>query len=325
MARPPKLTLPLRDGVAASALACPPGPWPLVLDFLAERLPLVTRQDWSERMGRGDVLDDQGQPLHPDTPLARCQGRRLYYWRWLENEPQVPGEVRILHQDDHLLVADKPHFLPVTPKGRYVQQTLLTRLRRMTGLADLSPLHRLDRETAGLVLLSVQPQHRDAYQRLFRDRCVEKVYEAVAPDSDGLPVPLKFPLQLATRLQEHPVDFMQMQTVDGEPNAFTQVERLASLPGGWARYELRPSTGAKHQLRAQMAHLGLPLKGDRIYPVLLPVEDTPDFSDPLQLLAREIAFTDPVTGAPRQFRTQLRLEAALDVHPSHRPDRRLDP
>jgi tRNA pseudouridine32 synthase/23S rRNA pseudouridine746 synthase len=309
VARPPKLSLPLRDGVAASALACPPGPWPLVLDFLAERLPLVTRQDWSERMTRGDVLDDQGRPLPPDTPLVHCQGRRLYYWRWLASEPQVPGEVRIVHQDEHLLVADKPHFLPVTPKGRYVQQTLLTRLRRMTGLADLSPLHRLDRETAGLVLLSVQPLHRDAYQRLFRDRCVDKVYEAVAPDSDRLPVPLTFPLQLATRLQEHPVDFMQMQTVDGEPNAFTQLHRLEPLPGGWARYELRPSTGAKHQLRAQMAHLGLPLKGDRIYPVLQPVEATPDFSDPLQLLAREIAFTDPVTGQPRHFRTGLQLQA----------------
>ncbi|MBB3196934.1 pseudouridine synthase [Roseateles terrae] len=321
MARPPKLNLPLRDGVAASALACPAGPWPLVLDFLTERLPLVSREDWADRLGRGDVLDDQGQALPPDAPLSRCQGRRLYYWRWLPSEPQVPGEVRILHQDDHLLVADKPHFLPVTPKGRYIQQTLLTRLRRLTGLADLSPLHRLDRETAGLVLFSVQPLHRDAYQRLFRDRSVAKVYEAIAPDpsmaiglaatgpgtATATPASLRFPLHLATRLQEHPVDFMQMQTVPGEPNAFTDVDLIERLPGGWARYLLRPSTGAKHQLRAQMAHLGLPLQGDRIYPVLQPVEAEPDFSHPLQLLAREIAFTDPVTGQPRRFETALRL------------------
>ncbi len=314
MARPPKLNLPLRDGVAASALACPAGPWPLVLDFLAERLPLVSRGDWADRMGRGDVLDDQGQALPPDAPLSQCQGRRVYYWRWLPSEPQVPGEVRIVHQDEHLLVADKPHFLPVTPKGRYIQQTLLTRLRRLTGLADLSPLHRLDRETAGLVLFSVQPLHRDAYQRLFRDRCVEKVYEAIAPDPSTVgaetgAASLHFPLPLATRLQEHPVDFMQMQTVEGEPNAFTEVDLIERLPGGWARYRLRPSTGAKHQLRAQMAHLGLPLKGDRIYPVLQPVEAEPDFSDPLQLLAREIAFTDPVTGVSRRFETSLRLAA----------------
>jgi tRNA pseudouridine32 synthase/23S rRNA pseudouridine746 synthase len=319
VARPPKLNLPLRDGVAASALACPGGPWPRVLDFLAERLPLVSRDDWADRMARGDVLDDQGLALPPDAPLFRCQGRRIYYWRWLPSEPAVPGEVRIVHQDDHLLVADKPHFLPVTPKGRYIQQTVLTRLRRLTGLADLSPLHRLDRETAGLVLFSVQPLHRDAYQRLFRDRSVEKVYEAIAPDPDAVgarvgveaspAAPLQFPRSLATRLQEHPVDFMQMQTVDGEPNAFTDVDLVERLPGGWARYRLRPSTGAKHQLRAQMAHLGLPLKGDRIYPVLLPVEAAPDFSDPLQLLAREIAFTDPVTGLRRHFETSLRLAA----------------
>src|ERR1041384_4175901 len=172
MARPPNLELPLRDGVAASALACPPGSWPLVLDFLAERLPLVARDDWEMRMERGDVLDDTGAPLAPEAPY-RAQ-RRLYYWRWLAAEPEVPGQVRVLHLDEHLLVADKPHFLPVTPKGRYVQQTLLTRLRRETGLADLSPVHRLDRETAGLTLFSVLPATRDAYQRLFRDRDVEK-------------------------------------------------------------------------------------------------------------------------------------------------------
>ena len=179
MARPPKLSLPLRNGVAASALACPPGPWPRVLDFLAERLPLVTREDWADRMARGDVLDERGTPLGPEAPY-RAQ-RRIYYWRWLAEEPEVPFESRILFLDDHLLVADKPHFLPVTPKGRYVQQTLLTRLRRETGLIDLSPIHRLDRETAGLTLFSVRAATRDAYQRLFRERDVEKIYEAIAP------------------------------------------------------------------------------------------------------------------------------------------------
>ncbi|SEL76802.1 tRNA pseudouridine32 synthase / 23S rRNA pseudouridine746 synthase [Roseateles sp. YR242] len=303
MARPTKLALPLRDGVAASALSCPPGPWALVLDFLAERLPLVARQDWAERMARGDVLDERGEPLPIDAPFAPCRGRRLYYWRWLADEPQVPGEVGIVHQDEHLLVADKPHFLPVTPKGRYVQQTLLTRLRRLTGIADLSPLHRLDRETAGLVLFSVRADSRDAYQRLFRDREVDKVYEAIAPWSDTQ----AFPVDLATRLEEHPVDFMQMQTVPGEPNAFTRVSVLERLDGGWARYELQPATGAKHQLRAQMCALGLPLMGDRIYPVLQAAEDTPDFSHPLQLLARTLRFDDPVTGQARRFSTRLQL------------------
>ncbi|RZI61560.1 MAG: pseudouridine synthase [Rubrivivax sp.] len=309
MARPPKLALPLRDGVAASALACPPGSWPLVLDFLAERLPLVARDDWAARMSRGDVLDDAGATLTPEAPY-RAQ-RRLYYWRWLEDEPQVPFEARILHLDDHLLVADKPHFLPVTPKGRYVQQTLLTRLRRETGLVDLSPVHRLDRETAGLTLFSVQPATRDAYQRLFRDRDVEKVYEAIAPWRDELGA--RLPFEYESRLEEHPVDFMQMCTVDVEgavPNARTRVALIERLGVDRARYELRPHSGVKHQLRAQLCALGLPIEGDRIYPVLQPVEDAVDFTRPLQLLAREIAFTDPVTGQPRRFVTSLRLAAA---------------
>lgn len=309
MARPTKLALPLRDGVAASALACPPGPWALVLDFLAERLPLVARDDWAARMARGDVLDEAGQPLTPDAP-HRAQ-RRLYYWRWLADEPQVPFEARILHLDDHLLVADKPHFLPVTPKGRYVQQTLLTRLRRDTGLADLSPVHRLDRETAGLTLFSVQPATRDAYQRLFRDRDVEKVYEAIAPWRNDIGA--RLPFEYESRLEEHPVDFMQMRTVDDPdavPNARTRIALIERLGADRARYELRPHSGVKHQLRAQLCALSLPIENDRIYPVLQPVEDSVDFTRPLQLLAREILFTDPVSGQPRRFVTSLQLTAA---------------
>jgi len=307
MARPPKLDLPLRDGVAASALACPPGPWPTVLDFLAERLPLVARDDWAARLQRGDVLDDTGAPLGPDAPY-RAQ-RRLYYWRWLAAEPEVPGQARVLHLDEHLLVADKPHFLPVTPTGRYVQQTLLTRLRRETGLADLSPVHRLDRETAGLTLFSVQPATRDAYQRLFRDRDVEKVYEAIAPWRDELAA--RLPLSYDSRLEEHPVDFMQMRTVAGEPNARTRIALIERLGADRARYELRPHSGVKHQLRAQLCALGLPIEGDRIYPVLQPVEDEVDFSRPLQLLAREIAFTDPISGQSRRFVTSLELAGSI--------------
>lgn len=306
MARPPKLALPLRDGVAASALACPPGPWPCVLDFLAERLPLVARDDWAARMARGEVLDDAGAPLAPDAPY-RAQ-RRVYYWRWLADEPEVPFASRILHLDAHLLVADKPHFLPVTPKGRYVQQTLLTRLRRETGLTDLSPIHRLDRETAGLTLFSVRAATRDAYQRLFRDRDVEKVYEAIAPWRDD--VGARLPFEYASRLVEHPVDFMQMRTVEGEANAFTRIALIERLDEQRARYELRPHSGVKHQLRAQLCALGIPIEGDRIYPVLQPVEDVVDFTRPLQLLAREIGFMDPLTGQPRKFVTSLRLADA---------------
>ena len=292
MSRAAKPALPLRDGVGASAVFCPPGAWGSLAGFLAERLPLVA--DWPARIARGDVVDDAGQPV-ADSPYR--PHRRVFYWRQLDAEPAIPFAERIVFQDEHLLVADKPHFLPVTPGGAYVQQTLLTRLRRATGLAELSPIHRLDRETAGLVVFSVKAAERAAYQNLFRDRAVAKVYEAIAPAGAG-----PWPRVLRHRLVEREGEaFMQMQAVAGEPNAETWVDLVEILPAGLARYELRPRTGVKHQLRAQMSAIGLPLVGDRIYPVLQPHEDPPRFDAPLQLVAREIEFTDPFTGLSRGF------------------------
>lgn len=301
MSRPQKLDLPLREGVSASALACPAGPWPLLLDFIAERLSLVSRRDWQARMAAGEVLDDRGQVLPPEAPYRA--GRRIYYWRWLAQEHEIPFEEQILFQDDELLVADKPHFLPVTPKGRYVQQTLLTRLKRRTGIATLTPVHRLDRETAGLTLFAIRPESRDAYQRLFRERSVEKVYEAIAPWR----AELRLPLCYRSRLQERAEAFMQMQEVAGEPNAETGIALIERLGEAWARYELRPSTGQKHQLRAQMCALGLPIRGDRIYPQLQPEQAEPDYREPLCLLARSIAFTDPLNGQRRRFESARQL------------------
>jgi len=294
VARPAKPPLPLRDGVGASAVFCPPGPWATLAEFLAERLPRVA--DWPERLARGDVVDEAGQP----ATAGYTPNRRVFYWRYLADEPEVPFEERIVFRDEHLLVADKPHFLPVTPSGLYARQTLMARLRHRTGLADLIPVHRLDRETAGLVVFSVRPQDRDAYHQLFRDRAVEKVYDAIAPAGEG-----PWPRTVRHRLEEPDTEqFLQMQVVAGEPNAETWINLVELLQGqqqGLARYELRPHTGARHQLRAQMNALGLPLVGDRVYPVLQPHENPPRFDAPLQLVAREIGFTDPVTGQRRYF------------------------
>lgn len=305
MTRPAKPDLPVLDGVNASAVACPAGPWPLLLDFLAERLPLVTREDWAERMARGEVLDEAGTALSPTAAYAL--GRRVFYYRQLSHEVSIPFEARVLYRDELLVVADKPHFLPVTPRGRYVQQTLLVRLQRELGLSTLSPIHRLDRETAGLTLFCIQPQYRDAYQRLFRERTVEKVYEAVAPAPEQGRQDLRLPLDYRSRLVEREEAFMQMREVAGEPNAQTRISLVERLEGSLARYELRPRSGVKHQLRAQMAALGLPIVGDRIYPVLQVEELEPDYERPLQLLARSIAFDDPVTGQPRCFDSEMRL------------------
>ncbi|MDR7272932.1 tRNA pseudouridine32 synthase/23S rRNA pseudouridine746 synthase [Pelomonas saccharophila] len=301
MARPPKPELPLREGVAASAVFCPPGPWATTTAFLAERLPRV--DDWPERVACGDVVDDEGRPV-ADVPYRG--NRRVYYWRHLDVEPDIPFRERIVFQDEHLLVADKPHFLPVTPSGLYARQTLMARLRHATGLVDLNPVHRLDRETAGLVVFNLRRDERNAYHQLFRERVVDKVYEAIAPLGAG-----PWPRVVRHRLEEPRGEgFMQMQVVAGEPNAETWIDLVEALPGGLARYELRPKTGLRHQLRAQMNALGLPLVGDRIYPVLQPHENPPRLDAPLQLVARAISFTDPVTGLQRSFE-----RAALTIAP----------
>lgn len=313
MTRPrPAWTPPAREGVGASRVAATAGPWQTWGEFLPARLPAAP--DWPERLARGDVLDAEGRPLQAHSPCA--PGAVAWYWRALPPEPRLPFEIAVLHHCAHLVAVDKPHFLPVTPGGRYLQETVLVRLKRLLGLDSLVPLHRLDRETAGVLLFTVQPATRGAYHELFRQRQVHKVYEAVAPWRQEL----AFPRHCSHRLEERPGRaFMQMQAVPGEPNAHTRVDMLRALPGGLAHYGLHPLTGCKHQLRFQMAALGLPILGDRIYPRLLPAEaaDAPlDFSQPLQLLAREIAFTDPVTGAPRCFRSQRALQALGDADPA---------
>ncbi len=296
--------LPVRDGVAPSCVVLPSAGGGLLLDFLAERLPAVSRSDWRRRMAAGEVVDEHGGAATADTVFA--PGMRYYYYRELSSEAPVPFEETILYQDEHLLVADKPHFLPVVPAGQYLQQTLLVRLRRQTDLRELSPVHRIDAGTAGLVLFSVQRATRGRYQALFRDRLVHKVYEATAPWRADLPLPRTH----ATRLEESG-HFFRMHEVPGEPNAVTAIDLVERL-GGWARYRLAPVTGRRHQLRVQMAGLGLPLLGDTLYPQ---VNDAPpgDFSNPLQLLARALSFDDPVTGQARHFASRLRLRPLAEV------------
>lgn len=320
-------TPPMRAGVGASRVAVTAGPWGTALAFLRARLPAVA--DWPERLARGDVLDAQGRAVGARDAVV--PGQVLWYWRSLPAEPPVPFELEVLHRDEELLVVDKPHFLPVAPSGRYLHETVLVRLKRALGIADLVALHRLDRETAGVLLFSLRPQSRNAYHALWRERRVHKVYEAVAPWRADLALPATVSHRLEEPAGE---DFMQIQVLPGEPNAHTRVElmrRLGPAQAGPAEpahpvraepveaplalYRLQPLTGRRHQLRAQMNALGLPIVGDRIYPVLWPeppADAEPDWRNPLQLLAREIAFTDPVTGQARHFvsRRALALAAA---------------
>jgi tRNA pseudouridine32 synthase / 23S rRNA pseudouridine746 synthase len=293
--------LPTRHGVSPSCVGLPSGNWPTFTDFLVERFPAITRQTWLERMAAGLVVDEFGAAVTPARPY--CGHMRLYYYRALADETRIPFEAAVLFQDEHLVVADKPHFLPVTPSGHYLQETLLVRLKNQLGLDSLTPLHRIDRETAGLVLFSVQPGERDAYQALFRRHEVSKHYEAIAARRPEL----QFPLRRKTRIVEDEPFFRQRE-MPGEPNSETLVDVLQTegKEGELARYALSPVTGKKHQLRVHMNALGCPILNDRIYP---PVEVTPDddYTKPLQLLARSIAFSDPISGQLRQFESRFRL------------------
>lgn len=287
---------PILAAPAPSRLQLPPGDWPSLLDGLCARFPRIDRAQWVDRFARGRVQDVQGRALRPDD--AWQIGLEIVYFREVADEPVIPFVEAIVHQDAHLLVADKPHFLPVTPAGGYVRETLLARLVARTGNRDLVPLHRLDRLTAGLVLFSTRPDSRDAYQRLFRERRIDKVYEALAP---GLPE-FPFPLERHTRLVPGE-PFFRMAEVPGEPNARTRIEVIDGAGPVW-RYRLHPVTGRKHQLRVHMAGLGAPILGDDLYPELL--ADAPA-GVRLQLLAKELAFDDPLTGERRTFSSGLSL------------------
>lgn len=295
---------PTRDGVSPSSVVLPAGSWRTIAEFLVKRFSAIAPEIWHARIQSGDVIDDRGVPI--TLQRSYQPGTKIYYYRALEAEPRIPFEETVLYLDDHLVVADKPHFLPVIPSGRYVQETLLVRLKRSLGLDTLSPIHRIDRETAGLVVFTVQPKTRSAYQNLFLEKSIQKFYEAIAPRVSEL----AFPLTYRSRLVENPECFMQVREEQGEPNSETHLALLESR-GEWARYGITPVTGRKHQIRAHCAALGLAIRHDQIYPTHLP-ENSDDYTKPLQLLAKAIAFVDPVTGEKRSFTSPrtLCLDAA---------------
>jgi tRNA pseudouridine32 synthase/23S rRNA pseudouridine746 synthase len=283
---------PAIDGLAASTLQLPPGDWPTVLDCLCERFPSVSRSQWLERMARGRVSDGDGVDLTPQAPHR--VGLEVHYYREVADEPAIPFAEVVLHVDADLLVADKPHFLPVVPAGAHVHETLLGRLIRRTGNQALVPLHRIDRDTAGLVLFSANPASRATYQALFRERRIEKHYEAIAPAL----AQLEFPCVRSSRMVAGE-PFHRMQEVEGPANSETRIDVLARGEQHW-RYALAPVTGRKHQLRVHLAALGAPIVNDGLYPAVVH-RAARDWSAPLQLLAKRLSFVDPVSGAERRF------------------------
>ncbi len=283
----------------ASTLYLPPGTWPTVLDCLCAHFRAISREQWLDRIARGRVLDAGGAPISPF--LAYKEGLRIHYFREVPNETPIPVQEAILYADEHLVVADKPHFLPVTPAGEYVEQTLLRRLIRTLDNPHLVPLHRIDRHTAGLVLFSANPDSRSAYQSLFPTRKIEKRYEAIAralPD-------LELPRVHKSRLVEGE-PFFRMREGEGISNTETLVD-VCEKNGDLWRYALYPVTGKKHQLRVHMAALGAGICNDPFYPEVLN-DALDDYANPLKLLAQSLRFADPLTGQERFFESRIRLD-----------------
>lgn len=288
-----RMQRPIRDGIPASRFQLPPGPWPTVLETLCVCFPAVSAQAWEDRFARGRVLDAAGNSLAATAPYRL--GMEVYYFREVADEPVIHVIETVVHADADLVVAWKPHFLPVAPAGVYVRETLLGRLVRRLGNPELVPLHRIDRGTAGLVLFSARPESRAAYQALFRERRIRKQYRALAPPLPGL----AFPYLHRSRL-ERGEPFFRMREVEGAANSQTLIDVAQRGEAAWT-YRLEPVTGRKHQLRVHMAALGAPILHDRVYPLLS--EPRPD--DPgraLQLFAVALDFEDPLTGEPRAFR-----------------------
>ncbi|GAA1933754.1 RluA family pseudouridine synthase [Brevibacterium antiquum] len=325
----PRSPLPPREGISATSLRAPGGksthdknhlPVPDTIgQWLGEEFPDAPPEARRSLLTTGDMRNGVGVPVTWDDPVE--PGGFYFFHRPVPPEERIPFEISFVFEDEELLVIDKPHFLASTPNGRFVRECVVTRARTDFNQPELVAIHRLDRVTAGLLILSKRPETRGRYQSLFQNRLVDKTYRALAPMP---PEDMEFPIVKESRLYK-PRGGRQVLEVEGEPNAISHIsllrerDRLREREVGFesgtvGEYELRPLTGKTHQLRVHMNSLGLPILGDPVYPV----DNSPDpydFSSPLQLLAASIGFEDPLTRRPRRFESGLTLGLTLGPTP----------
>lgn len=300
MSSPIEFFPPMIDGVSASQIYLPTQTnTQTIYQFLCENFPHIKTVEWQQRFQDGLIYAANGEKLTLDSPYIA--NTHIFYYRFLAYEAHVPFEHQILFENDDLLVVDKPHFLTISPTGQYVQETLLVRLKKQTGNEFLTPIHRLDRETAGVVLFCKRPQSRGVYQQLFADRQVHKIYHAIAQYK----AELEFPQTLKLYLDKGTPFYTMCVIPHTKTNTETKIELLEHNQS-WAKYCLTPTTGKQHQLRVHLSHLGISIKNDPFYPVVQHKADD-DFSQPLQLLAKQISFIDPLTKQEMVFNSRFEL------------------
>lgn len=291
--RAPDPPLPVRDGLGPVRIRLHESG--RVVDELISRFGPAG----GEQVARGEVVDVAGVLVTTDTHLPA--GSVVYTYREVAVEIPVPFAIDVLHWGENVLVVDKPHFLSTMPRGRHVTETALVRLRKMLDLPELAPAHRLDRLTAGVLLFTVRREARAAYQSLFAQRQVFKTYEALAPVDPGIALPVTLRSRIIKRRS-----ILQALEEVGDANAETHIE-LVDQDGSLGRYRLTPSTGQTHQLRVHMNSLGIPIANDPLYPEVIDVAPD-DFGRPLQLLARSLAFRDPVSGKDVRYESGRSLQ-----------------
>lgn len=311
--------LPVRDGLNPSRVRFPDDAEPMTARDFVQHLIKTQRyvhpdddeDALDKRFTDSEVVDQKGQPFQPDQLLKN--GQDIWFYRVPAPEKVVPHEIGIIHEDEQLLVVDKPAFLATFPRGSHITESVLVRMRRQTGNQELSPAHRLDRLTSGVLVLTKRREIRGAYQELFARREVDKVYEAVADVNEKITPGTVW----EHRMEKERGEF-KTRLVCGPVNARTEVNAVTLIDaaehahleamhgslGPQARYELHPLTGRTHQLRLHMFLAGSPILGDPVYPDVLPVE-AEDFGVPMHLLSRRLSFVDPLTGNHREFVSKM--------------------
>jgi tRNA pseudouridine32 synthase/23S rRNA pseudouridine746 synthase len=267
-----------------------------ILEYVIARFPRIPPRTWHLRVERGLVTSSDGTPFDEDSPYRH--GIFVFYRKEVPFEPAPVEEETILYHGQELLIADKPHGMPVTPAGEYVLRSLLVRLQKSTGISTLAPMHRLDRETAGVVMFSIRPDTRSHYHQLFAERRIERTYKALGHVYTR---PAQRQWRVENRLGEG-VPWFRRKIVEGTPNAITEIEllQLRKLEG---LFSIQPQTGKKHQIRIHMTSIGFPVLGDPLYPEIR----THEGNFPLQLLAERLRFVDPLSGKTRTFTSERTL------------------